>query len=118
MISSSTTYHPQSNGQTKCINQELEQYIQIFINEQQNNWNTLLPLGKFTYNNHVHSSTQHSPFFLNMGRHPQMGFEPLQQPSKLEVVNKFTDHMKSALNEAKAALTKLKEDMARYYNQC
>jgi hypothetical protein len=116
-ISSFTAYHPQSDGQTKHINQELKQYIQIFINERQNNWNTLLPLGEFMYNNHVHSSTQHSPFFLNMGRHPQMGFKPLQRPSKLEAVNKFADHMKSTLNKAKAALMKSKEDMARYYNQ-
>jgi Tfp pilus assembly protein PilE len=37
---------------------------------------------------------------------------------KLEAVNEFADHMKSTLNEAKAALMKSKEDMARYYNQC
>jgi transposase InsO family protein len=77
-ISSSTTYYLQSNGQTECVNQELQQYIGIFINKRQNDWDTLLPLGEFTYNNHVHSSTQHSSFFLDMGRHPQMGFEPLQ----------------------------------------
>jgi hypothetical protein len=69
-ILSSTAYHPQSDGQTECVNQELEQYIRIFINKQQNDWDTLLPLGEFAYNNHVHSSMQHSPFFLNVGRHP------------------------------------------------
>jgi hypothetical protein len=57
----STAYHPQSDGQTKHINQELEQYIQIFISKQQNNWNMLLLLGEFAYNNHIHASTQHSP---------------------------------------------------------
>jgi hypothetical protein len=69
-ILSSTAYHPQSDGQTECVNQELEQYIQIFVSERQNDWDTLLPLGEFAYNNHIHTSTQHSPFFLNMGRHP------------------------------------------------
>ena len=66
-ISSSMAYHPQSDGQTECINQELEQYICIFINECQDNWDTLLPLGEFAYNNHTHSLTQHSPFFVDMG---------------------------------------------------
>ena len=32
-ILSSTAYHPQSDGQTQCVNQELKQYICIFINE-------------------------------------------------------------------------------------
>ena len=45
-----------------------------------------------------------------------MGFEPHQPPSKVEVVNEFTDRMKSALEEAKSALSKAKDDMARYYN--
>jgi hypothetical protein len=117
-ISSSTAYHPQLDSQTEHINQELEQYIRIFVSEWQNDWDTLLPLGEFTYNNHIHASTQHSPFFLNMGRHPRMGFEPNQQPSKVEAVNEFADQMKSLLDEARAALTKSKEDMAQYYNQC
>ena len=116
-ISSSTAYHPQSNGQTKHINQELEQYICIFANERQDNWDTLLLLGEFAYNNHTHSLTQHSPFFMDTRRHPQMGFEPGQQPLKLEAMNKFVDHMKSTLDEAHAALAKSKDDMARYYNQ-
>jgi hypothetical protein len=28
-----TAYHPQSDGQTKCLNQELEQYVWLFTNE-------------------------------------------------------------------------------------
>ena len=46
-----------------------------------------------------------------------MGFEPGQQPSKLEAINEFASCMKSTLDEACMALTKSKDDMARYYNQ-
>jgi hypothetical protein len=46
-----------------------------------------------------------------------MGFKPDQCPSKLEAVNKFANQMKSMLDEARAALAKSKDDMARYYNQ-
>src|ERR1700676_2240792 len=46
-----------------------------------------------------------------------MGFEPNQRPSGLEAVNELADQMKSTLEEARAALAKLKSDMARYYNQ-
>ena len=46
-----------------------------------------------------------------------MGFEPDQRPSQVESVNEFTEQMKNTLEEAKAALAKSKDDMARYYNQ-
>ena len=46
-----------------------------------------------------------------------MGFEPNQHPSRIESVNEFTEQMKNTLEEAKAALVKSKDDMARYYNQ-
>ena len=46
-----------------------------------------------------------------------MGFEPRQDPSSLETVNEFTKRMESATEEAKSAICKAQEDMARYYNR-
>jgi hypothetical protein len=60
---------------------------------------------------------QHTPFFVDTGQHLHMGFGPHQPPSKVEVVNEFENHMKSTLEEARAALVKSKDDMVRYYNQ-
>jgi len=45
-----------------------------------------------------------------------MGFEPRQDPSSLETVNKFTKRMESATEEAKSTIRKAQEDMTRYYN--
>jgi len=45
-----------------------------------------------------------------------MGFEPGQNPSGLETVNKFTKRMESAIEEAKSTIRKVQEDMTRYYN--
>jgi hypothetical protein len=110
-------YHPQADGQTEHVNQELEQYLQVFVNKCQDNWDELLPMAEFQYNNHVHSGTQQTPFYLDSSCHPRMGFKPAQPASRLETVNYFTDRMHSALTEAKAALAKAQEDMTRYYNQ-
>jgi hypothetical protein len=115
-VAKTTAYHLQADGQMERVNQELEQYLQLFVSERQDDWVDLLPMAECQYNNHIHSSTQQTPFFLDSGQHPQMGFEP-QQPSQLESVNEFTDQMKLALEEAKSALAKAKDDMARYYNQ-
>jgi len=79
-LASSTAYHPQTDGQTEWVNQELEQYIQLFVNKRQDNWNSLIPLAEFAYNNHVHSSTQQTPFFLDTGRHPPDGLRTTPTP--------------------------------------
>ncbi len=94
------------------VNQELEQYLRIFVGERQDDWYLLLPLAEFSYNNHVHSSMQQTPFLLDTGRHPRMGFEPHQPPSQVEAVNEFTNRMKETLEEAKSALAKAKDEMA------
>ncbi len=79
-VAKTTAYHPQADGQTERVNQELEQYLWLFVGERQDDWADLLPMAEFQYNNHIHSSTQQNPFFLDLGQHLRMGFEP-QQPS-------------------------------------
>jgi transposase InsO family protein len=69
-LATSTAYHPQTDGQTERVNQELEQFLRLLVNQRQDNWEELLALGGFQYNNHVHSSTQQTPFMVNTGRHP------------------------------------------------
>jgi transposase InsO family protein len=34
-LSTTTAYHPQADGQMERVNQELEQYLRIFVNERQ-----------------------------------------------------------------------------------
>ena len=46
-----------------------------------------------------------------------MGFEPDQRQSHVESVNEFRKRMEDMLKEAKAALVKSKDNMAKYYNQ-
>jgi hypothetical protein len=45
-----------------------------------------------------------------------MGFELHQPLSKVKAVNKFTNWMRDTFKKAKSALTKAKDNMARYYN--
>jgi hypothetical protein len=105
-LSTTTAYHPQADRQTECVNQELEQSLCVFINECQDNWDKLLPMAEFQYNNHVHSRTQQTPFYLDSGLHLCMGFEPAQPASRLETVNEFTDWMHSTLTEEKSCTAK------------
>jgi len=105
------------DGQTERINQKLDQFLRLFVNEWQDDWYDLLSIVEFQHNNHVHSATQQPLFLLDTGRIPRMGFEPRQDPSSLETVNEFTKRMESATKEAKFVIRKAQEDMTRYYNR-
>ena len=77
----SSAYHPQTNGQTERTNQTLEQYLRCFSSFAQDDWLSLLPLAEFSYNNTMHSATNQSPFFANLGYHPSFLPElPVESP--------------------------------------
>ena len=54
--------HPETDGQTERTNQELEQYLRIYVNHRQNNWAEWLVTAEFVFNNKVHTATRSSPF--------------------------------------------------------
>jgi hypothetical protein len=112
----SMAYHPQTDSQTEHVNQVLEGYLHTFTSQQQDNWDDLLPSGKFHYNNSVHLLTQQTPFMVDTRKHPRMGFEPQQPRSTLESVNEFAERMVLGIEEVKVALTKSKDEYAIYYN--
>ncbi|MBW0570732.1 hypothetical protein O181_110447 [Austropuccinia psidii MF-1] len=66
----STSFHPETDGQTERLNQILEQYLWMYVSYHQDDFHTWLPLAEFAYNNEEHSSTKNSPFFTIYGRNP------------------------------------------------
>ena len=109
-------YHPQTDGQTERMNQEIEQYLRIFVNERQTNWVDWLSLATFSYNDKEQTSTGQSPFFLNHRRHPNKGLEPRQEV-KSQAAQDFADNLAKARIEAQAALTKAAETMKTFYDK-
>ena len=66
----STAFHPQSDGQTERTNQTLEKFLRNYVNFNQDDWVTYLPMAQFAYNSAVSETTGLSPFFANYGYQP------------------------------------------------
>ena len=109
----STAFYLQTDGQTEHMNQELEQYLRMFINHRQEQWPEWLGTVEFAYNNKVYTGTKVSPFQANYGQEPRMGFE-MRKKGRFEKAEKFAERMKEVQGEAKAALAKAQEDMKMY----
>ena len=69
----STAFHLQTDGQTEQVNQEIEVYLHAYVDHLQDNWAEWLSTVEFTLNNHEHSATRQTPFFLEYGQHPWNG---------------------------------------------
>ena len=108
----STAYHPETDSQTERTNQELEQYLRMYVNHRQNNWAEWLAIAEFAFNNKVHTATKTSPFQVNYGREPRMDFD-IRKKGKNEKVEEFVKEMKERHEEARAALVKSQEEMKR-----
>ena len=114
----STAYHPQTNGQTERMNQEIETYLQFFCNHDQSNWSQELSLAEFTYNDHRNKTTGFSPFFLTTGTHPWKGFEPcINKSTKCDAAKEFVEQMMTNWNKAKDGLRHAQEVMQSVYNR-
>ena len=112
----SMVFHPQTNRQTERVNQELEQYLRMFIDHRQEQWSDWLGTAEFAYNNKTHSSTKVLPFKANYRQDPRMGFE-MRKKGKYKGAEKFVTKMKEIQEEAKAVLGKAQEEMKKYIDR-
>jgi len=86
----SMVYHPQTDGQTEWVNQEIEQYLRMFVGHRQNDWPEWIVCIEFAYNNKIHTTMHVSSFYVNYRMNPRMRIEP-QRAGKSETAKEFTE---------------------------
>jgi len=92
-IKLSIAYHLQMNKQTERVNQELEQYLCMFIDHRQEQWPEWLEMAEFTYNNKIHLVIKVLSFRANCGQDPKMGFKRRRR-GRYEAAEKFVERIK------------------------
>ncbi|CDJ54307.1 hypothetical protein EBH_0057120 [Eimeria brunetti] len=80
----SSSYDPQSDGQTERVNRKLEQLPRTYIQSEEREWERLLPALELAYNTTNHSSTE--PF-------PLIGEKPLTA-ADLDVVGALSSTLR------------------------
>jgi hypothetical protein len=64
----STSFHPESDGQTERANRTIEDMLRSYVSAVQDDWDELMPLMEMAYNNAIQVSTGFAPYYLNTGR--------------------------------------------------
>jgi hypothetical protein len=80
------------DGESEQVNQEIEQYLCICENFQQDNWASLLPIIEFAHNVQPHRSTQKSPFKVWYGFNPTFK-PPLLLQTRLQSVDERIQYL-------------------------
>ena len=89
----STAFYLQTDGQTEQMNQELEQYLQFFVDHRQKDWPEWLVLAEFMINNKVHLATKVSLFIVNYRRDLKMEAD-IRRKGKVEKATEFMERMR------------------------
>jgi len=87
------------------MNQELEQYLQFFIDHRQKNWPEWLVTAEFAMNNKIHSATKVFLFMTNYDRKLRMVTD-IRRKDKVEKIMEFAERMKKVQEKARVILRK------------
>jgi hypothetical protein len=113
----STAFHPQTDGQSECVNQTIEIFLRSFINLQQTDRVELLPLAKFAYNISTTSAHGMTLFYANYGYHPSSGTTPTETNILSACSVAYGHWMTAVVENCKKELEKSSEKMKKYVYQ-
>ena len=109
-VSHSLPYFHKTTGTVERLNQSIEQIICHFTNTSPFDWDEYIPMALFALRTAVHSSTNHSPFYLTYIRDPLLPFEKFLAPFNLRYFPK-EDYLQRLMMESQTAFQRTQEFM-------
>ena len=109
-LATSTSYHPQSDGQTEIVNKWIEGYLRNYVAGQQRTWIKWLHLGEYCYNTTYYMSIRMTPFKA------LYGYEALDY-ADLEFGDSRALKAKDWIQDSQDILKILKENLQTARNQ-
>ncbi|GBG87591.1 hypothetical protein CBR_g45743 [Chara braunii] len=111
----SSSYHPQTDGQTEITNRTLGNILQKIVRDDQQ-WDLLVAHAEMAYNHAVSPATGMSPYYCDLGYHPRVPADFLRPsqmhpdtscPSLHDWVAHMTSIMKTAHEHIAASQTRM-----------
>jgi hypothetical protein len=110
----SSSFQPQTDGQTERVNLTLEAYLHHFVSATLNDWDLLLSRAEFAHNNAFHESVEVTPFYLNHGRHPRTPMGGKRDDDVSADSAAFVERLQSTLTLARKLLIAAQQRQKAY----
>ncbi|KAL0200303.1 hypothetical protein M9458_003490, partial [Cirrhinus mrigala] len=98
-VSLSSGYHPESNGQTERLNQEITRFLRSYCHHNQTDWSKFLFWAEYAQNSILKPSTGLTPFQCVLGFQPPL-FPWSGEPTELPAVNSWLQRSEATWNSA------------------
>ncbi|KAJ9509499.1 hypothetical protein QJQ45_001949 [Haematococcus lacustris] len=114
----SSSYHPQSDGQTERYNRVLEEMLRHYISPTQADWPDYLSLAEFAVNNSWQESIKSTPFLVNTGQSPITPMlHSLPDKGRCPEGLSYATWWQEAVAKAKLCMQAAQQRQAAYANQ-
>ncbi|GBG63680.1 hypothetical protein CBR_g38992 [Chara braunii] len=117
----SSSYHPQSDGQTEVTNKTLGTILKKFV-ENDSDWDLHLAHAEIAYNHAISPATGMSPYYCDLGYHPRVPSD-LLRPSQIHpdtkcpTLDEWVKEMDALLNKARESIAHSQTRMATRTNR-
>lgn len=81
----STAHHPQTDGQTEVMNRIVEEYLRLYCNFRQDDWDDHLDTAEFAYSSSIFQATGLTPFHMDLGWTPKTPMDLLDSTQSVNV---------------------------------
>ena len=113
-LSMSTSYHPQTDGQTENVNRAVQDMLRAYVSDSRLDWDRHLTAVEIAINSSRHASTGYTPHFLNHNQEMRLPFGiALKEAVKTEAVPAAASAMTDMAVNDETARTRLAEAQAR-----
>jgi hypothetical protein len=121
-LKSSIAFHPQTDGQTERTNRTMLELLRPHIDHQQDDCDKWLDAVEFAYNDTVQDSIHMTPFYCNLGRHPNKPSILVTRQNAHELTNvdasaNLAERLQAITAEAQAAMGNAQRMQKCYANQ-
>jgi hypothetical protein len=119
-LNMSSSFHPETDGQTERANRTLVDTLRSYVSIYQNDWDEYLTSAEIAYNNSVNAASNETPFYLNSGQHPNLALSTaIKSKNNVYVpsVNEMIENMNTAIQHAKICLQQAQQRQKHYADQ-
>jgi len=110
----STSYHPQTDGQTEIVNKCVENYLRYSTQDNPKHWTNWLPWAEYSYNTTWHSSIKLTPFEPVYGVPPPKLLNYIPGTTRVEAVDDVLRNIGQILNLLHHNLKHAQQRMKKY----